>query len=38
MNGFIDLFAQRLETVEQYFDSIGLSGKHAEMIRKIEEQ
>jgi len=34
MNGFIDLFTQHFETVEKYFDSVGLSAKHVEMIRK----
>jgi protein-tyrosine phosphatase len=34
MNGFIDLFTQRFGSVESYFEHIGLSPKHAEMIRK----
>ena len=33
MNGFIDLFTERFGTVEGYFESIGLSARHAEMIR-----
>ena len=33
MNGFIDLFEERFGTVENYFETIGLSAEYAEMIR-----
>ena len=34
MNGFIDLFIERFGTVENYFNTIGLSSQHIDMIKK----
>ncbi|MCR5599900.1 MAG: tyrosine-protein phosphatase [Ruminococcus sp.] len=33
MNGFIDLFTERFGTVDGYFEAMGLSAQHADMIR-----
>ena len=33
MNGFIDLFTERFGTAERYFEHIGLSAEHADMIK-----
>lgn len=33
MNGFIDLFTQRFGNADNYFEHIGLTGEHADMIR-----
>lgn len=33
MNGFIDLFTERFGTTERFFEHIGLSAEHADMIK-----
>lgn len=33
MNRFIDLFTERFGTVDGYFEAIGLTAAHADMIR-----
>lgn len=33
MKRFIDLFTERFGTVENYFEAVGLTAEHADMIR-----